>query len=414
MSAKGTLATRIQRLGGFSRMCARNFDRDKCFILASSVVYSTLISAVPFLAFVISLLTAFGAFDLARETFLEFFTQQFGFSAGSQMVELAESFIGNAASMGVVGLVSFLFTSVFLINRVWVTINQIYRTSLNRNQIGRFAQFITVLVIGTLLVSAYFSVNALMSRFLSQFFAFSLFLTFLGSVGPWLIIFMAFLLLIFFIPNTKVKGSSALLGALFGTVAFQLANYLFTQVILKLLNYSIIYGSLATILIFLVWMYIWWVIIFAAVEIAYVHQYRPDEKKSAGLPSPPAEQLASGIDILGALSEHFKQGKGAMSVRDIGLELKIPDRMLHTYLELLEQTGFILPMERSGHHYIPARPLEDMKIGTLLEILYGHNRYDSQFLSAGERMATTLYEKGIGPIAEVSIDSLCDDQKNGR
>ena len=55
-----------------------------------------------------------------------------------------------------------------------------------------------------------------------------------------------------------------------------------------------------------------------------------------------------------------------------------------------------------------------MKIGPRLEIRYGHNRYDSQFLSAGERMATTLYEKGIGPIAEVSIDSLCEEERSSR
>ncbi len=395
----------VYRFVLFSQMVIRNFTRDNCFILASSVVYSTLISAIPFLAFIIAMLTAFGAFNIAQEVFLEFFAEQFGTDAGQGMIEMLDGFIENAGNLGVVGLVSFLITSVILINRVWVTINQIYHTSMNRNQVARFAQFITVLIVSTLLLSAYFSVNALMSKFLSQFFAFGLFMQILGLIGPWVIIFLVFFLLIFAIPNTKVKWSSAAIGAAVGTLAFQMANTLFNNVVLKVLNYSLIYGSLATLLIGLIWMYLWWVIIFGAVEIAYVHQYRPDEKRHKGLVHPPAEQIAYGFDILHALSVHFKEGRGAMSMRDLGLKLKIPDRALYTYLELLEQEGFIIRMERSGRHFIPARPLDDLRIVDAARIIYGEQKKRSG-LSAGERLSEEMLKLGISKMGSRSINDL--------
>ncbi len=386
-------------------MVAKNFDRDKCFILASSVVYATLISAVPFLAFVIALLTAFGAFDLAREAIVELISVQFGADTSMELMQLIERFTGNASNLGVVGLVSFLITSIILINRVWVTINQIYHTSTNRNQVARFVQFITFLVVGTLLISAYFSVNTLMSDMLSQYFAFGAFLEIVGVVGPFLILLLIFFMLIFVVPNTKVRIQSAFIGALTGAVVFQTLNFLFNQIIAGLLNYSIIYGSLGSVLMVLFWIYLWWVIIFWATEVAYVHQYRPDDQGRFSLPNPPAEQVACGFDILNMLATNFKIGKGAMSTRDLGLKLKVPDRTLFTYLDILERCGYIIKMDRTGRHYIPARPLEDLSVEEIASVLYGY-RLDELDRSEGEQIAFEIYTSGISGVSKKSLQEL--------
>ena len=389
-------------------MVAKKFDKDKCFILASSVVYATLISSVPFLAFIIALLTAFGAFDIAREALLELVAQQFGATAGGQLLNVVEGFTRNASSLGVVGLVSFLITSIILINRVWVTINQIYHTSTNRNQVTRFIQFITFLVVGTLLISAYFSVNTLMSDFLSQYYALTAFKSFIGKVGPFLILYLIFFLLITVIPNTKVRIRSALLGAFVGTLVFQTVNWVFNRIIMGLLNYSIIYGSLGSVLMVLFWIYLWWVIIFWAIEVAYVHQYRPEEVTRRGLPNPPAEQIACGFDILNMLATNFKQGRGAMNTRDLGLKLKIPDRTLFTYLDLLEQCGYVIKMDRTGRHYIPARPLDDISTEEIAAVIYGC-RADTENMSEGELLARQLYESGVGSLSKKTLQELEPD-----
>lgn len=390
-------------------MVAKNFDRDKCFILASSVVYATLISAVPFIAFIIALLTAFGAFDLARQAVIDLISQQFGSATSVELMHLIERFTGNASNLGVVGLVSFLITSIILINRVWVTINQIYHTSTNRNQVGRFVQFITFLVVGTLLISAYFSVNTLMSDLLSQFYAFGAFLEIVGLIGPFIILFLIFFLLIFIVPNTKVRAQSAMIGAITGAIVFQTLNYLFNRIILGLLNYSIIYGSLGSVLMVLVWIYLWWVIIFWSIEVAYVHQYRPDDQGRHSLPNPPSEQVACGFDILNMLATNFRLGKGAMNTRDLGLKMKIPDRTLFTYLDILESSGYIIKMDRTGRHYIPSRPLEDLAIEEIAGVLYGY-RSDEPDLSEGEQIAAELYTSGIKGVSRVSLKDLKNEE----
>jgi membrane protein len=242
----------------------------------------------------------------------------------------------------------------------------------------------------------------------------NLFMKVIGAIGPWFIILLLLFVLIFFVPNTKVKAKSALIGAFVGTIAFQLANMLFSAVVLKVVNYSIIYGSLAAILIFLIWIYLWWVIIFGAIEIAYVHQYRPDEKERKGLPNPPAEQIACGFDILNELAEHYKKGLGAANVRDLGNHLKIPDRTLYTYLDMLERTGFVLKMDRTGQHYIPAKPINDLQIEHIANALYGSSIHPRDSQSIGDYIATQMFSGGILSVREKSLQELSLHNKSGK
>jgi membrane protein len=393
----------LQRAAAFSKAVIQNFSRDKCLILASSVVYSTLISAVPFLAFIISLLTAFGMFDVARQSLIEIINTQFGELLSSEITSLINTFVSNAANLGVVGLVSFLIASLILINRVWVAINQIYHASQNRNRIARFSKFLTFLIVGTLLLSAYISVNAILNSFLSQFFVFGIFWKIIGTIGPWLIILILLFMLVYYVPNTKVRFFSAVLGALVGTICFQAANLLFSTVVLRVVDYSIIYGSFASILIFLIWIYMWWLIIFGAAEVAYVHQYRPDMIRRRGLPNPPSEQIAYGIDILCGLAEHYRQGKGAVNVRELGNELKIPDKTLYTYLDLLENAGFILKIDRPGHLYIPARPLDDMDVSVIAQTLYGEKE---EGRTPGDHVAFEVFSHGVKTFNKTTLKDL--------
>jgi len=399
----------LKRLGSFIALTVKHFESDRCFILASSIVYTTLISMVPFITFIVSLLSAFKVFASAVDYFRDLFVDQFGVVAGTEIADMLDGFISNAGGLGAVGLVSFLITSVILINRVWITINQIYRTPMNRNRIARFSRFITLLIIGTLLLGAYFSIVSLLnswfldlvgSNILTQWF-----FRLLALIGPWILIWLVIFLLIFWVPSTKVKLKSALIGSVCGTIAFQITNTVFSSVVIRIVNYSVIYGSLASILVVLFWVFFLWIIIFGAVEIAYVHQYRPDIENKQGLEEPPSLQLANGIDIILLIARFFREGKGAAQAKELAKELRIPDRRLFMFLELFEKAGFIISIDRLGKNYIPARPLGDILITDITSVLFGGMRtLDEQ--TVGEKAVSELYRRGIEEIVGITIDDL--------
>ncbi|MCK5155308.1 MAG: YihY family inner membrane protein [Spirochaetales bacterium] len=399
----------LKRLGSFIVLTAKHFDSDRCFILASSVVYTTLISIVPFVTFIVSLLAAFKVFESAVFYFSDLFVEQFGTVAGAEIADLLDGFIRNAGGLGVLGLVSFLVTSVFLINRVWITINQIYHTPRNRNRIARFAQFITVLIIGTLLLGAYFSVTSLLSNWFLNLVGSNIltqwFFRLLALIGPWVLIWLVLFMLIFWVPSTKVKLKSALIGSICGTIAFQIANAVFSNVVIRIVNYSIIYGSLSSILIVLFWVFFLWIIIFGAVEIAYVHQYRPDMEKKKGHEEPPSLQLSNGIDIILLVARYFLEGKGAVQAKDLARELRIPDSRLFMFLDLFEKAGFIISIDRQGKNYIPAKPLESIFIADIITVLFGGMReQDDQ--TDGEKAVFGLYQRGIADITDITVEEL--------
>jgi len=398
-----------RRLLAFIGLTARHFDNDKCSIMASSIVYTTLISLVPFLVFY----------------FRDLLVDQFGEVAGNELTTMLSGFISNAGGLGAVGLISFLITSIILINRVWIMINQIYRTPMNRNRLARFARFITILVVGTLLLGAYFSINSVFSRW---------FLNLVGSTmitqriyllvsrfAPWLLTWLLIFMLIIAVPSTRVKVSSALLGSVAGTIAFQLANSIFSKFVIKIVNYSVIYGSLASILIMLIWIYILWIIIFGAVEVAYVHQYHPVIEHKNGLEEPPLRQLANGIDIILHIARHFQEGKGAVQAKALGKELGIPDRQLFMFLEIFERHGFIISVDRTGRNYMPARPLELIKLTEILAVLFGGaadpERAGSQRATAyqqptaGEQAVKGLFKRGIAQIAGETLGDIAVREK---
>jgi len=399
----------LKQLGAFVALTAKHFESDRCFILASSIVYTTLISMVPFITFIVSLLSAFKVFTFAMDSFRVLLVDQFGAVAGTELTNMLDGFISNAGGLGAVGLVSFLITSVILINRVWITINQIYRTPMHRNRIARFSRFITILIIGTLLLGAYFSIESLLSSWFLNLVGSNIltqwFFRLIATIGPWILIWLVIFLLIFAVPSTKVKFKSALIGSVCGTIAFQITNTVFSSVVIKIVNYSVIYGSLASILVVLFWVFFLWIIIFGAVEIAYVHQYRPDIEKKQGLEEPPSLQLANGLDIILLIARFFREGKGAAQAEELSTELRIPDRRLFMFLELFEKAGFIISIDRLGKNYVPARPLGDILITDITSVLFGGMRtLDEQTL--GEKAVSELYQRGIEEIVGVTIDDL--------
>lgn len=380
-------------------------------ILASSVVYSTLVSMVPFLAFTMALFSAFGVINEVQNYIQEYLLMQFGEAVETSFIELVEGFLLNAGSLGVIGLISFMITSVFLLNRVWMTVNQIYRTSLHTNLLLRMARFITVLVISTLLLSAYVSVVTIIRRELLLSEEVVIAIRLLRVFAPWALMFLVLFFLILIVPNTKVKASSAAIGSLLGLVLFQISNTLFMEIVNRVLNYSIIYGSFAALLVFLLWVYLVWIIIFMAVEISYVHQYQPKRSVTYRAMESPLEVLAHGIDVLAEIASAYKRGEGPVSSRELSLRLSIPDEKMSSYISILERSGFIIRTDKGGRSCMPARPLEDIRMHEAVKIMFGTLETGMQAATPGTVSAQNILAAGLDQIKDQSLLSFIREKK---
>ncbi len=396
----------------FTSIVFRNVLRDRVTIMASGLVYTTLMAVVPCVTFVFVFLGAFGVLQSVVAVLTEFFIEIFGTEAGHELVRMIETYTGNATSLGVIGIISFVITALLLINKVWSIVNQIYHTSQNRNPIKRFAGFLTFLIVGTLMLAAYFSVQSVLSNWFTRLMglpAISGWLKVVKTVAPWLIIWICFFLLAFAVPNAKVRFSSAVLGSFLGMVSVSILNFFYTRLTAKAVTYSVIYGSFAAVFLFLLYVYILWMISLTVVEIAYVHQYRPDKQQMRGLPQSPARQLTEGVNIMMLIGGNYKSGRGVTTVRELTQRLLVPDRRLYGYLDLLTELHYIIPTNNGKTSFMPSRPLEDLKVHDLVNSLYGfEGMTDEEQDTPGEAVAAQIQGHGIESLGALTIENLLE------
>lgn len=260
----------------FAKSFAEQFSLDSASMLSNGMVYSTLVAIVPCLTFIYAVLNWFNVLDPVVSYLETFLVEVFGESQGANLVGYLNTFTQNAMSMGIVSILSFFVTFVLLIDKIYTVINRIYHTDKAGNLVTRYLKYAGAIIIG--LVSVVFIIyflgrfNALSLGGLFKLPELSRFERIFRGVMPLAMTFAAILGIIVVVPNCKVKLNSALIGSGVGTVGIWLLFKIFRFVVMRSVKYSIIYGSLATLLFFFMFLSYLWKIFFSAVLIAYVHQ----------------------------------------------------------------------------------------------------------------------------------------------
>jgi membrane protein len=111
-----------------------------------------------------------------------------------------------------------------------------------------------------------------------------------------------------FFPNTRVKTIPALCGAaLAGFFWFAVQN-LYISLQVGVAKYNAIYGSFATVPLFLVWMYLGWLFILLGAQVAFALQNVRDFRIRQ-VEEKPAVELSAALDIMAKVYRAFESGE---------------------------------------------------------------------------------------------------------
>jgi membrane protein len=399
--------------GHILKVTLNHFMVDNTFLSASGMVYTSLTALIPALTVFFTFFGALGVLDPFKHFLTNAFNDIVEINIGDKILPFLDNYTTNATSLGIVGLISFLITMILLINRVWAIINGIYRTSTNRNIISRFANFITFAIMSVLLIAAFINFQTRFSSTYAEIMGTSLetnfFVSLLKSGLPFAIMFLGIFLLIYFVPNTKVELGAAAVGSFTGTVIITIINFILVNLSNYFIKLSVIYGSFAFIFIMLVLVYLAWAVIFFSAELAFVYQFRPDLEKNNGMQHSPATFLSEGVNIVMLIGSNYKEGKGSTSTREMNERLGIPDKWLYGYLDFLAGIKFIIPTNNGNTTFIPARPLEQLRVKDLVDGLYGLELINSEDRdTAGEAISIQIHSHGISSLGSLSIENLLE------
>lgn len=262
---------------GFMRSFFEQMNEDSAVILSNGMVYSTLLAIVPCLAVIYAVLNRLGVLAPVVAVLEESIMNTFGEGTGDTLVGYIRYFTGNAMGLGLLSILSFGLTFVLLIDKIYTVANKIWHTPPKGKIVIRYLKYIAAIVLGTvaiaLLVFLIGRFNTLSVRIM-KLPELSMFEKILGKVFPAAVVFGLMLVLTYLIPNCRVRFRSGLIGALSGTVGIMILTDVFKIVVKYSVRYSLIYGSLATLLFFFMFLSYLWKIIFYAMIISYVHQAR--------------------------------------------------------------------------------------------------------------------------------------------
>jgi membrane protein len=245
---------------------------------AMSLTYSTLLSMVPFLAVMFSVLKAFGV-ENGLEPFLMQLLQPLG-EAASQVTSSIIKFVENirVGILGAAGTAMLFYTVVTLVAKVEDALNQIWRLPHSRTWGQRITAYLSVVLVGPVMVFTALALTASAQSYwlverLFQIGLVSYIFTLTTSVMPFVLLCATFTFLYKLMPYTKVRLSSALIGGATAGILWQLVGTAFAAFVANSARYAAIYSGFAIMIIFLIWLYVGWLIFLIGGEVTYFHQH---------------------------------------------------------------------------------------------------------------------------------------------
>ena len=391
-SGHSLLLNKLHTLVRILLITAKEFNNNELNIRASALTYTILLSLVPILAMSTAVVKGLGGGDQLREVIYSYIDtlerttpitqgaipstvskeratqERLGKatsprqdtsitkhlrSATDQIFDYVDK--TNFATLGTIGVLGILLSAVLVLGNIELAMNTIWHVSAGRSLLRKITDYLTFLVLMPLSINFGFAANAvlkndaLLHRVMAHLPAVWVQTALLLLVPLFFITLTLFLIYIFF-PHTRVKPLPALIGALFAATLWFITQNFYIGLQIGVSNYNAIYGSFATLPLFLVWMFLGWVFILGGAQLAFACQ-RQSSYQLRKEDHSPLEQLSAAFDIL-TITLNTYAGKNELSRKDLPahcpaysarLLFSTMEKLLSSHILLITADGLLLP-----------------------------------------------------------------------
>ncbi|MEJ2275501.1 MAG: YihY/virulence factor BrkB family protein [Woeseiaceae bacterium] len=338
-----------------------------------SLVYTTLLSVVPLLAFSFSVLKGLGVHKQLQArlyTVLEPLGDK-GVEITDTLMRLVNNVNGNV--LGGIGLAFFVYTAVSMVQKIEEAFNYVWYVSESRSFARRFTEYMLVLLIGPVLIAVALGAvaslqNESIVQWLSNQAIFGAVFSATSSLTPYLIVTAVFSFLYFYMPNTNVRISSALVGGLAGGFMWATVSLIFAAFVTNSARTQAIYAGFAIAIVTLVWLYLNWLILLIGAQIAFYYQnpeYLRIGRREPRLSNSMRERLALNIMLL--VGGAFRAPGTSVDLNALSEELRIPSITIAPILEDLEVKGLVTVTEDES--LVPGCDMSQIKLSDILAVV---------------------------------------------
>lgn len=411
----------------------REFSRDNISLRSGALTFTIVLSLVPTLALGTAVLKGLGAGNQMRQAAYKFIDSLESPPLSSEPVILAPqgkipaeagtsdsqnpddaALTGHLrkaadqifdyvdktdfATLGAFGIIGLVFSVLSVLGSIERSMNVIWQAKRGRPFGRKLMDYLALMILLPLSVNLALATettlqNETLFNMLSDLMPIAWLTGFLLKLLPLLLVVGTFTVLYRFLPNTTVRVLPALAGGIFGGTSWLFTQTFYLKLQIGVARYNAIYGSFATLPLFLLWLYIGWLIFLAGAEVAFACQvWRSYSRKSQ--PMSPQEKLSLAFDILELVYQNFQKGLVENSA-------EIANKLDHRHDEI-SRVLFSLTENGLLHHvndenksgFVPAIPQNSLILSKVVDAVFGPRPAKENLLAAETFEAAKNYAAG--------------------
>ncbi|NQT34489.1 YihY family inner membrane protein [bacterium] len=376
-SGKPALICALVTLFKFIRMTVREFVNDRLFLRAMALTFVTLLSLIPLLAILFSMFNLFGGGEWFMETLRPELMRNL--APGSEPIvaqrieELLVTRVGT--TVGGIGILFLLFAVYGIFAGIESTFNLIWGANSRIGMLRRLPQYwgiltiIPILVVSSLAFTTYIRALPLVHQAVERVgFAENL----INRMLPVMMVIVGFFLLYRFLPSARVRTSAAIIGAVVAGLIYECVKIGFIFYTGKLVQYNILYGSLAIIPLLMIWVNLSWIVVLFGVEVCYVYQHYNvllHERKHALFSRLQKDALA--YRILTQVTLAFRGKRDDVTLDEWSSKYAVPPGNVLAVVERLKRGGILERIGIDGNSILLKRDPDYINVDEIDRILSG-------------------------------------------
>jgi membrane protein len=326
----------------------QRFREDRLGLTASSLTFTTIIALVPLFTVTLAIFTAFPMFAKFQIAVERYFIQSLvPDTIARPVLRSLTQFAMNANRLGTLGLVVLVFTALALMLTIDRTLNGIWRVRRPRPIAQRVLVYWAAATLGPLLLGVSLSMTSYAlsaSRGLVE--ALPGGVSLLLNLLEFALMSAAVAGLFRYVPNTHVQWNHAIAGGVFVAAGFELAKALLGWYLKLVPTYSAVYGTFATVPIFLVWLYLGWVIVLLGAVVA---AYAPSlQMRVVRRPPTPGHTFHLAIAVLRELMLARTQSVRGLGSATLSERLRTDPLQIEPILDKLVALDWVGRLDEEG------------------------------------------------------------------
>jgi membrane protein len=352
----------------FLRYVLARFQADGCTGVAGSLSYTSLLAIVPLLAIGFAMFAAFSGFEGRRKDIIMWLSSSVTPDTAAVVTQYLNRFTSNAAKTTGAGVLGLALTAILLIHTIQVAFDRIWGTSSRKAKWGRFPIYWALITLAPMLFGISFSISTYFFRTAGQsdIYGISAGVELLGNVAPYVLEGVGFALFYWLMPTRPVRLQDAAWGGFSAALLFEVVKRLFGLYLHYVPTYQALYGALASIPIFLLWMYLAWVTALIGAEVTAALPEWRSGRRSVAPQHRRGDQLSLALAALVVLKQARSHGSG-LRAQDIVKELSADPMRMLGILESLKDANVVALNDSS--RWILARDLTSLNLHQLCHIL---------------------------------------------